>query len=107
MAEIFIMTDEQKQTWSNWKIDRPQIIKDLSERFKPNHLYRHKKTNQKVIPLVFFENNTLEVLIPCSLNDGIFLNKRVFDVNPDDLEETELPDGMSVMSFEEYSAFID
>lgn len=102
MALIYEMSEEQKKIWTDWITERPQIIQDLAKRFEPNRLYRHKKTNRFVILSSFNEDGTLIVKVLRAFNNTIFFPRSVFGINPDDLEETELPEGIELMTFEEF-----
>lgn len=107
MAEVYVMSDEQKQLWAEWVAERPPVIKALCERFSPNRLYRHKVTKQLVTLSAFFEDNTVEMIVSRRLNDGITPSRKVFGVEPDNLEEADLPEFISVMTFEAWMDFLD
>lgn len=107
MAQLYPMSDEQKQIWADWVAERPPVIKALCERFQPNHLYRNKVTNRYVIPRAFYEDNTLLVFVPRSINGSIFPSVEVFDVPADNLEEVELPNGMKEMTFEQFEQMLN
>ena len=107
MAELYVMSDEQKHLWTDWVAERPPIIKDLCARFLPNRLYHLKTTDQRVIPSAFYEDNTLLVIVPRLFNGGIFPTKSVFGIKPDDLEECDLPNGYATMTFDDYEQLLN
>jgi hypothetical protein len=94
MANLVPMTpeDEAKQeaNWQSWLAGRPQVIPDLGARFRPWKLYRHKGTNQRGFPMSFNEDGTLTLALTGEFN-LISMERQVFGINPDDLEECDLP----------------
>jgi hypothetical protein len=94
MANLMVMTPEEEaageKRWQEWLEDRPQVIKDLGARFKPWKLYRLNSTKHRVTVLSFFEDGTLTVNITGEYN-LVSMERSVFGIQPDDLEECDLP----------------
>ena len=90
MAIIEKWDDEQKRLWSEWLETRPQIIRDMAERIKPNVLYRLKSSGHRVFPVSYNENGTVTVAVTGEFN-RVFFERHVFGISQDDLEECELP----------------
>ena len=107
MAKLYEFSEEQQQLWDTWVAERPEMIQQLCERFQPNRLYLHTVTGQKVIPEAFDEDGTMRILIPRRLNIPFLPTKSVFGVDPLNIVESDLPDGVNLMSFEEFQAFIE
>ena len=90
MAKVFQMTPEQEMQWMNWAYARPECIRDLALKFRPDTLYQMKSTGHRVTLFSISENRTLTVSVSGKFNFVAF-ERRVFGINPDDLEECELP----------------
>ena len=94
MAQFTEPTSEQKTGWSHWVAERPENVRAVAERFDPWTLYRMKNTDQRVTLHSFGEQPdggvTLTVNITGEFN-LISFDRQVFGVDPDDLEECDLP----------------
>lgn len=94
MALTYEPTPEQKTEWDQWVAERPGNVRRVAERFNPWTLYRHKDTDQRVTLYSFGEQSdggvTLTVDITGEFN-LISFNRQVFGIDPDDLEECDLP----------------
>ncbi len=86
MAKIGELND----SWYEWVKTRPECIRVLCERFTPDRLYRLKSTGSRVTIYSYSEDNTLTVDITGDYNAHM-MDRRVFGINPDDLEECDLP----------------
>ena len=84
-------TPEQQAEWEKWKNGRPKVMLDLAERFPPNILFRLKTTGQRVYPVSYNEDGTLKVCVSAQFNAIATFERNVFGINPDDLEECDLP----------------
>ena len=89
MAKITEWTDEQRKQWADWVASRPEIVRILCERLPPDRLYRLAGKNRVTI-LSYAEDGTVRVSITGEYNRVLF-SRNVFGVNPDELEECELP----------------
>jgi len=107
MAEIYTMSEEQAKIWDDYVKEAPEIVKKLSEKFKPNRLYKHTITNQLCVPVSFNENNSVGIVIPSFLNTRLVPSIEVFAVNPERLEECDLPDNIKVTSFKDYNKLLE
>lgn len=87
-------TAEQLQGWKDWVADRPEEVRTVAERFDPWTLYRLKSSGHRVTVGAFDEEQdgkvTLRVNVTGEFNFVTF-ERSVFGVNPDDLEECDLP----------------
>lgn len=94
MANWFEPTDEQITNYAAWVASRPPAIRELAERLLPWVLYRMKSTGHRVTVHAIEEHGdsapTLKVDVLGRWNLVTF-ERRVFGIEPDDLEECELP----------------
>ena len=94
MARISDPTPEQEAEWKEWTASRPAHVRAVVERFDPWSLYRMKSTGHRV-PLVSFDEYqsgrvTVTVAVLGRFNQ-VLHERRVFGIDPDDLEPCELP----------------
>jgi len=87
MAVIYKM-DESK--FDKWLATRPEVIKDLGRKFRPNKLYLLKESGHRVYPVSYFEDGTLRVAVSGEYN-AVMFDRTVFGIKPEDLEECDLP----------------
>jgi hypothetical protein len=96
MAIIGDVNPEMEEGWRGWVRTRPDHVRTLIEKrdFTPWKLYRMKSTGHRVILRAFDEELdgriTLKVTISSRFNLVAF-ERTVFGVDPDDLEECDLP----------------
>jgi len=92
MARHTTPTDQQVTEWAAWAAERPQAIKDViaKHRLDPWTLYRLKSTNQRVFVISLFESGTVKVGVTGEYN-LVTHERAVFDIDPADLEECDLP----------------
>ncbi len=94
-------TPEEEQGWKDWLAEPGrEPIREVASRFDPWTLYKLKTTGQRVFILSFSEpdmtiNQTIQK-ITCRVGiSGQFnlvtFERAVFGINPDDLEECDLP----------------
>lgn len=96
MAQFTESTSEQKAGWSQWVAERPDNVRKVAERFDPWTLYRMKDTNQRVTLYSFGEQADGGVTVTVNITGQfnlIAFDRQVFGVDPDDLEECDLPEG--------------
>jgi hypothetical protein len=91
MARIYEPTAEQEALWKEFVSSRPEVVRKVAERFFPWELYRLKDTDQRVTMYSFSEDGTMSVIVSGQYNFTMF-DRRVFGVDPDDLEPCDLPD---------------
>ncbi len=96
MAMITEWSKEQEKEWDKWVSSRPQLIKDLCEKFPPYNLYLLKDTGQRVTLDSYSEDGTMVVHVSGEYNAVIF-DRYVFGIKPDDLEECNLPEADNVI----------
>jgi hypothetical protein len=87
MAKLCDLDEEAYQAWVE---SRPEVVKEIAKRLPPNKLYRLKTTWQRVTMYSINEDGTVTVDITGDYN-LIDFSRRVFGINPDDLEECDLP----------------
>lgn len=88
-------TPENEQAWREWVATRPEAIRVVAERYDPWTLYRLKDTGQRVFLQGFSppgesDKVTCRVAVTGEFNMVTF-ERSVFGIDPDDLEECELP----------------
>jgi hypothetical protein len=76
---------------NEWLQDRPDCIINMVKQYPPDVLYRMKSTGQRVTIVAYAENGTVRVLVSGDFN-AIILDREVFGVSLEDLEECDLPD---------------
>ena len=87
-----IFCEMDKKGLEEWIATRPPIIQDLVKRFPPDRLYLLKTSNHRVTITAYSEGGTLTVDVTGKYNRIIF-DRQVFGINPDNLEECDLPSG--------------
>jgi hypothetical protein len=109
MARHTEPTPEQIQGWKEWVESRPDPVKAVAKRFDPWTLYKLKTTGHNVTLYSFSEVGTVTVDVRAEFNEVLLHERRVFGINPDDLEETDLPTspGIALMSNEDVEDNID
>lgn len=100
MARIAEPDAAAEAAWKAWLAERPEAVRKVAERFDPWSLYRLKTTGQRVVVYSFSEGEgegegegdpvTLTVVVSGQFNFVIH-DRRVFGINPDDLEPCDLP----------------
>ncbi len=95
MARFTQPTPELEAGWNEWVRSRPDNIRAVAERFDPWSLYRLKSPGHRVTIFSFGEVEdsdavTLTVAVSSEYNLVAF-SRRVFGINPDDLEPCEMP----------------
>lgn len=114
MALWYQPTEEQRAAWDAWVLERPPEIAELARRFVPWRLYRmsmEESRDQRVVVRSFQEagaHNTCECVVTgkphCETTHGptltvmlmsvfnlIGFERSVFGIEPDRLEECDLP----------------
>jgi len=90
MARIVEPTQAQVEEWKAWVAERPEVVREIAERLEPWSLYRLKTTDQRVTLYSISEDGTVTVDVTGQFNRLLF-ERRVFGIDPDDLEPCELP----------------
>jgi hypothetical protein len=89
MAKIIEWTEEQKNLWEEWVSTRPKVVQDMCRRFPGDRLYKYKG-DKRVTIYSYAEDGTVTVNITGEYNLLSF-SRQVFGINPEDLEECDLP----------------
>lgn len=89
-------TPENEASYEAWVSKLPEVVQSVARRFRPWKLYRLKTTGQRVTVYAFGEPSeagksvSLTVIVSARYNLLTF-ERQVFGIDPDDLEECELP----------------
>lgn len=86
MATLFELNEE----WDKWVEARPKEIQELCRLLPPNKLYRLKTSGHRATLYSYEEGGTVTVNVTGQYNSVIF-GRRVFGIQPEDLEECDLP----------------
>jgi len=104
MAKWIEWTTEQEAAWAEWLSARPQAIQDIVAKYnlRPDNLYQLKETGQIGYIHSLNERGTLTMDFTDTFNQhNLYMsNRRVFGLNPEDLEECDLPEGVEVIKSE-------
>ena len=103
MANIMKPTPENLEEHSRWLEELPPQEKVIMEKFPPWKLYRLKSTDQRVtiMSIGTYDNIVkFRVAITGKYNTLLF-DRQVFGVDPEDLEECDLPTGPVGTAFTE------
>ena len=76
--------------WDAWVASRPPVIQELCALLPPDNLYKMKSTGRRVTIVSYAEDRTVTVAVTGDYN-LVALERQVFGINPDDLEECDLP----------------
>lgn len=108
MAKWIFYNDAQKRIMAEWLADRPAHIQEMVRKWPPDELFRLKTTGQYVYVRSYGEDGTVLINIEAEHNRHIVKNpefaflygypRQVFDIDPNDLEECELPEGVETLS---------
>jgi hypothetical protein len=90
MARWMTPTDEQERGLAEWKASRPDVVRAMMDKLDIWSLYRMKSTGHRVTIYSFYENGMVTVNVTGEYNSVAF-DRRVFGVDPDDLEPCDLP----------------
>ena len=94
MANIQEPSEAARHDWNAWVAGRPPAVRAVAARFEPWKLYRLRSTGHRVTLVSFAEQPggvvTLKVQVNARYNFVAF-ERNVFGVDPEDLEECDLP----------------
>lgn len=91
------VTPEMEAGWAAWVAERPPAIRKVAERFTPWKLYRMKSTKQRVTVYSISDTPTDPPVVTLTVNvtgefNFVTHERQVFGIDPDDLEECDLPE---------------
>jgi hypothetical protein len=87
MAKIAELNHEG---WQEWLEGRPAAVRAVAERYPPDRLYKMNDTGQFVTIVSYGEDGTVRVNVePYRITD--FIPLEVFGVDPNGLEECDVP----------------
>ncbi len=112
MARFYDPTPEEVTAWNEWVAERPPAIRDVAQRFDPWSLYRLKSSGHRVTVYSVDASDPVTVTVDVTGDfNAVTFERRVFGINPDDLEPCELPSPDepvgAVMSREDVSENLD
>jgi hypothetical protein len=90
MAKWIEWSEEQKKVWDEWVNSRPDVVKELCLKFPADRLYRIKDSGDRGTIHSYDEDGTMTLIIDGTYSQVIF-PKNVFGLNPEDIEECDLP----------------
>lgn len=79
-----------------WVAARPECIQTMCRKLPPDRLYKMKSTGHRVTLHSYSEDGTVTVDITGQYN-CIVMDRQVFGIDADDLEECDLPDSNEVI----------
>ena len=94
MAIIESLEADEQVEWEKWVQSRAIAVRQIAERLTPWRLYRMKSTGQRVVIESYGEHVDGHVTLTVSITgkyNAILFDRSVFGIEPDDLEECELP----------------
>lgn len=98
MAKWVIPTEEAENEYANWITSRPHSVQKvlLDYNLDPYTLYRLKTTGQIGTLYSITESGTVTMDFDAKYNahNPAMADRRVFGINPADLEECDLPEGV-------------
>ena len=96
MAEFRLWSESQQQLWKDWVRDCPKVVQDMCNTILPNRLYRRISTQEIVTISCYNEDGTVTVYVDPRFNPGLdATDHESAGVKPDDLEDSDLPEGIS------------
>ena len=75
--------------WNEWVSTRPPVVQDLCRRYPPDRLYVLKTTGKRVTILAYSEDGTVIVDVSAQWNNNLLVERVVFGVAPNNLEECD------------------
>ena len=94
MADIGEVDEESRQSWAEWVASRPEKIRAVAEKLFPWKLYRMKGSGHRVTLYSIDEEESGKISLQVDVTgefNFVAFERRVFGVDPDDLEECDLP----------------
>lgn len=88
MAKIL---DIDPAEWEQWVSARPPAVQKMCRRFPADRLYRLKSSGHRVTISSYAEDGTVTVAVS-GLYNAVIFERCVFGIDPDSLEECDLPD---------------
>lgn len=85
-----VVREMDQQAWEEWVKSRPPAVAAVCRKFPPDRLYRMKTTGHRCTLVSYGEDGTVTVSVSGQYNRILFA-RNVFGINPDDLEECDLP----------------
>lgn len=96
MVRIREFAEGGEKIWQDWLESRPPEIRAVAEKYPPYLLFKLKSTGRRVTVESYGEKEgggvSLTVLVTGEFNQ-VIIDTSVFGIDPDDLEECDLPEG--------------
>jgi hypothetical protein len=94
LTKIEGWTAKEKKEWNDKVKAHPKHVRDVASKLDPWKLYRLRSTGQRVIIIGFNESEnkeiTVRVWVNAKYNTSPF-ERNVFGIDPNDIEECDLP----------------
>ena len=90
VAKVMIPNPQQRAGWNEWLASRPDSVRNALDGKDPWTLYRMKSSGHRVTLYSASEDGTLTVTVSGEHN-AVAFERNVFGIQPDDLEECDLP----------------
>lgn len=90
MAQLMEPSEADLAEWAEFKNGLPDNLRLIAGRVNPWTLYRLRPTGQRVIVYSYQDDGTVTVIVSGLYNLQLH-DAQVFGINPDDLEECDLP----------------
>ncbi len=85
-----IVKDIDQSSWDEWVAGRPASVAALCRKLPPDRLYKMRSTGHRVTLYSYSEGGTVSVIVANKYNKRVQMDRNVFGINPDDLEECDL-----------------
>jgi hypothetical protein len=85
-----------KVAFDEWFNTRPPLVQEVIRKCPPDTVFRSKKTTKLCYVVSYGEDGTVRVFVPREWNPHLFaiVDIEVFGIDPNDLEEADLPPGV-------------
>lgn len=94
MANWTEPTEKELGEWEAWVYSRPDKVRVVAEKFHPWKLYKMRSSGHRVMVSSFYEDEDNNIMLTVDVTGDfnfVAFERRVFGVDPSDLEECDLP----------------
>ena len=89
MGDVLMkMTAEGRNAFELWAAGRPEVVRQLIDRWPPDQLYRNTETDQVMAIQGYNEDGTVRALVVPECNGPITGGSSVFGIDPGELVPT-------------------
>lgn len=75
-----------------WVESRPEVIRKMIQALPPDRLYRLWENGSRCTIYSYEEDGTVTVEVTGQFNENVFIDRKVFGIDPEDLTECDLPE---------------